>query len=75
MRLVTFHRGAFVGRYVGEKARATCPVLVDLLLRLLDHGSGRRLSIDAVENVPQRTTGSSATSLGFPVDLSTVTRS
>jgi hypothetical protein len=34
--LVTFHRSAFVSRYVGEKACPTLQALLNLLLRLLD---------------------------------------
>ena len=53
---MTLHRCAFVGRYVGEKACATCSALIELLHRLLDHGSSRCCSINPVENVPQRST-------------------
>lgn len=56
IRLMTLHRCAFVGRYVGEKACATCSALIELLHRLLDHGSSRCCSINPVENVPQRST-------------------
>jgi hypothetical protein len=65
IRLVTLHLSAFVGGDVGEKACATCPSLLELLHRSLDHGGRRRWSIDSVQNVLQRPTCRSTAPFSF----------